>query len=265
MVLAFPVTERIADAFAHWQEECDRRFNGLKNREEELNRIFIDIYGLRDELTPEVVDKDVTVRRIDLGRKIRSLISYAVGCMFGRYSIDVPGLILAGQKLEERFVHDPSGTSEGIPTTLAGDYIYKVEGSKEIMVCHFMPDRDAILSITDDEYFDDDIVSRFVEWVRTVYGAETLEENLKFIADALVGKGTPRDVIRQYFLNDFYKDHLKVYQKRPIYWLHSDADGALYQNSPRGGTRISAWGAFCQIRGGRAAGHGVLPLRQSDG
>lgn len=179
----------IEDKFSSWKQECEQRFQTLKANEEELNRIFIDIYGLQDELTPEVEDKDVTVRRADLGREIRSLISYAVGCMFGRYSLDVEGLAYAGGDWDE------------------GKYR------------SFIPDKDNIIPICDDEYFDDDIVGRFVDFVRVVYGAETLEENLKFIADTLGGKGTPREVIRNYFLNDFYKDHCKVYQKRPIYWL----------------------------------------------
>jgi len=179
----------VAVAFAKWERETEERFDTLKANEEELNRIFIDIYGLQDELTPEVEDKDITVRRADLGREIRSLISYAVGCMFGRYSLDAEGLAFAGGDWD------------------AGKYKT------------FIPDKDNILPICDDEYFDDDILGRFVDFVRIVYGAETLEENLKFIADALGGKGTPREVIRNYFLNDFYKDHCKIYQKRPIYWL----------------------------------------------
>ena len=179
----------IAEAFEQWQAECDNRFNQLKANEEELNRIFIDIYGLQDELTPEVEDKDVTVRKADLGRDIRSFISYAVGCMFGRYSLDVDGLTYAGGEWD-----DSKYTS-------------------------FAADKDNIIPICDDEYFEDDIVGLFVEFVRTVYGADTLDENLKFIADALGGKGQPKDVIRNYFLNDFYKDHCKIYQKRPIYWL----------------------------------------------
>ena len=179
----------IAEAFEQWQAECDNRFNQLKANEEELNRIFIDIYGLQDELTPEVEDKDVTVRKADLGRDIRSFISYAVGCMFGRYSLDVDGLAYAG-----------------------GEW----DNSK---YASFAADKDNIIPICDDEYFEDDIVGLFVEFVKTVYGADTLDENLKFIADALGGKGQPKDVIRNYFLNDFYKDHCKIYQKRPIYWL----------------------------------------------
>lgn len=179
----------VASAFGKWEGEAAERFDTLKANEEELNRIFIDIYGLQDELTPEVEDKDVTVRRADLGREVRSLISYAVGCMFGRYSLDVEGLAYAGGDWD------------------AGKYR------------SFIPDKDNILPICDDEYFDDDIAARFTEFVRVVYGAETLEENLRFVADALGGKGTPREVIRNYFLNDFYKDHCKIYQKRPIYWL----------------------------------------------
>lgn len=179
----------VADAFAAWEAECDDRFHQLKANEEELNRIFIDIYGLQDELTPDVEDKDVTVHKADLGRDIRSLISYAVGCMFGRYSLDVEGLAYAGGEWD------------------ATKY------------ATFQPDKDAILPICDDDYFEDDIMGRFLEWVETVYGKATLEENLKFIADALGGKGSPREVIRKYFLNDFYADHCKIYQKRPIYWL----------------------------------------------
>ena len=166
-----------------------RPFNQLKANEEELNRIFIDIYGLQDELKPEVVDKDVTVRKADLQRDIKSLISYAVGCMFGRYSLDVDGLAYAGGEWDD-----------GKYTT-------------------YPADKDNIIPICDDEYFDDDIVGRFVKFIEAVYGKDTLEENLKFIADALGGKGQPREVIRNYFLNDFYKDHFKIYQKRPIYWL----------------------------------------------
>lgn len=179
----------ISDKFSAWQSECDTRFNQLKANEEELNRIFIDIYGLQDELTPEVADKDITVRKADLQREIKSLISYAVGCMFGRYSLDVDGLAYAG------------GAWDAAK--------YKT----------FIPDADNILPICDDAYFPDDIVGRFIDFVRTVYGADTLDENLKFIADALGGKGTPQEVIRSYFLNDFYADHCKIYQKRPIYWL----------------------------------------------
>ena len=190
-----------------WQQKCDDRFNQLKVNEEELNRIFIDIYGLKDELSPEIEDKDVTVRKADLGRDIRSLISYAVGCMFGRYSIYKDGLIYAGGDWNYNKYEDAAWLAEGNPEVM----FYSQT--------HFMPDQDNIIPICDDDYFDDDITGRFINWVAAVYGSDTLDENLKFIADALGGKGTPREVIRSYFLNNFYADHLKTYQKRPIYWL----------------------------------------------
>lgn len=209
----------IADKYKEWEAECNDRFNTLKANEEELNRIFIDIYGLQNELTPDVADKDVTVCKADLTREIKSLISYAVGCMFGRYSLDIDGLILAGQPFESRFVLDPHGhTGCAVPTTLDGWYIKESDNSPNLKVCTFAPDTDNIIPICDDEYFEDDIVGKFVRFVETVYGKDSLEENLKFIADALGGSGLPRDVIRNYFLNDFYADHLKIYQKRPIYW-----------------------------------------------
>ena len=179
----------LAECFACWEAECAKRFAQLKANEEELNRIFIDIYGLQDELTPEVEDKDVTVRKADLGRDIRSLISYAVGCMFGRYSLDCEGLAYAGGQWD------------------AGKYTT------------FPAEDDNIIPICDDDYFADDLTGRFIRFIETVYGSATLEENLRFIADALGGKGQPKEVIRNYFLNDFYADHLKIYQKRPIYWL----------------------------------------------
>ncbi len=185
-------------AYTNWMLDCDERFGRLKANEEELNRIFIDIYDLYDVLTPEVPDEDVTVRRANLQRDIKSFISYAVGCMFGRYSLDVEGLAYAG-----------------------GDWSEAWESKYE----SFIPDEDNCIPITDENYFPDDIVGRFVEFVRVVYGDETLEENLQFISDAIGGKGEDsRDVIRRYFLNDFFKDHCKTYSvsgsgKRPIYWL----------------------------------------------
>ena len=197
----------ISDKFTAWQAECEARFQQLKANEEELNRIFIDIYGLQDELTPEVADKDVTGHRIfntkydvpesmkgsnyvrTLRDEIVSLISYAVGCLFGRYSLDVEGLAYAG-----------------------GEW----DSSKYQTI---IPDADNILPICDDDYFEDDLTGKFVDFVRVVYGEDTLEENLKFISDALGGKGAPREIIRSYFINDFFADHCKTYQKRPIYWL----------------------------------------------
>ena len=174
-----------------WQGECNDRFAKLKANEEELNRIFIDIYGLQDELTPEVEDKDVTVRKADLSRDIRSLLSYAVGCILGRYSLDKPGLAYAGGEWD------------------AGKY------------SRFQPVTDNVIPLCDEEYFgEDDLVNRVVDFIKEVFGAASLEENLAFIAKALGNKGnTSREVIRSYFLKDFFADHCKIYQKRPIYWM----------------------------------------------
>lgn len=193
----FDTTDNIdlSECYTCWEKECNERFNQLKANEEELNRIFIDIYGLQNELSPEVEDKDVTVRKAVLQRDIKSLISYAVGCMFGRYSLNEEGLIYAGGELDESRY-----------TT-------------------FIPDKDNIIPITDEEYLEDDIVSRFCTWLKTAFGAKSLETNLDFIAKALGNKGdTSREIIRNYFLNDFFKDHCNTYSvtgsgKRPIYWL----------------------------------------------
>lgn len=199
----------LQSAYETYKAEANARFDQLKANEEELNRIFIDIYGLQDELTPEVADKDVTVARIyDTDEEqpesikgnnyvltkadvIKSLLSYAVGCMFGRYSLDVDGLAYAGGEWDES------------------------------RYSTFYPDKDNIIPITDEAYSEDDIVDFFVAWMKKAFGVENLEENLAFIADALGTKGTgSRDRIRAYFLKDFYKDHVKTYKKRPIYWLY---------------------------------------------
>ena len=187
----------VRDSFLNWKEFAEKQFNQLKSNEEELNRIFIDIYGLQDELTPEVDDKDITIRRADEKREIKSLISYAVGCMFGRYSLDAPGLIYAG-----------------------GDF-------NENKYQKFPVDKDNIIPIADSEevYYNDDIVGRFKEFIKTAYGEKTLNENLSYIADVLGRKNTesPEDTIRRYFINDFFYDHVKNYtvklDKKPIYWL----------------------------------------------
>lgn len=219
----------IQEAFTNWSNECYLRFEKLKANEEELNRIFIDIYGLQDELTPEVEEKDVTVRKADLQRDIKSLLSYAVGCMFGRYSLDVPGLVLAGQPFEEKFVHASNAVTGtgvlGAPGLLRAPgalYLRTEDGVKQ---CTFAPDVDNVIPITDEEYLEDDIIARLCNWLKVVYGADTLEANLDYIAKALGNKGsTSREVIRNYFVNDFFKDHCQTYSvtgsgKRPIYWL----------------------------------------------
>ncbi len=205
----------LADKYAARKAEVNERFEQLRANEEELNRIFAEIYNMVGEVPIEVEDKYVSVARIfDTAEEIpesykgnkyvrtkrdeiTSLISYAVGCMFGRYSLDVDGLVLA----------DQGDTVE--------DYLQKMPDPASVS---FMPDADNVIPITDEEYFEDDIVGRFVEFMRVAYGAETLEENLRFVADALGGKGTSRDVIRSYFLKEFFKDHCQTYKKRPIYW-----------------------------------------------
>lgn len=180
----------ISVAYNAWKIFAELQFNQLKGNEEELNRSFINIYGLQNELTPAVEAENVTIRKVDLGRDIRSFLSYAVGCMFGRYSLDADGLTYAGGAWNE---------------------------SK---YSTFIPNKDNILPITDEEYFEDDIVGLFVAFVKKVYSEETLEQNLDFIAKALGNKGnTSREIIRNYFMKDFFKDHCKIYQKRPIYWL----------------------------------------------
>ena len=177
--------------FLLWQGECNERRKKLKANEEELNRIFIEIYGLQDELTPEVDDKDITVRPADLQRDMRSFVSYAVGCMFGRYSLDREGLVFAGGEWDER------------------NYT------------RFPADPDNCLPITEEHFFEDDIVTQFANFVQAVFGEDSLEDNLRYVAENLgiKGNGTAREKIRQYFLKEFFKDHCKVYQKRPIYWL----------------------------------------------
>ena len=176
--------------FNYWDRECDLRIDTIRKNEEILNQIIINSYNLQTEIECTVNDKDITVRKADLTRDVKSFMSYAVGCMFGRYSLKEEGLIYAGGEWDSS----------------------KYET--------FLPDNDNCIPITDEEYFSDDIVGRFTEFVKTVYGADTLEENLDFIANALGNKGdTSREIIRNYFLKDFYTDHLKVYQKRPIYWL----------------------------------------------
>ncbi len=216
----------LADKYEARKEEVNARFEQLRANEEELNRIFAEIYNMVGEVPIEVEDKYVSVAKIFdteeeipesyKGNKyvltkrdeITSLISYAVGCMFGRYSLDVDGLVLA----------DQGDTLE--------NYLAKMPDPNSVT---FMPDDDNVIPITDEEYFGDDIVGRFVAFVEAVYGAETLEQNLQFIAEALGGKGSPRQVIRQYFLKEFFKDHCKTYKKRPIYWLFDSGKKAGFR------------------------------------
>lgn len=198
-----------------WEAKCEEMFEQLKYNEEELNRIFIDIYGLQDELTPEVDDKYITIRKADREIDIKSLISYAVGCMLGRYSIDAEGLIYAGGDFSDKWNIDEKKVRK-IEKDEDGNIL-----SDTWVDATFMPDMDNTIPVTENEYFGDDIVARFVEFIKTVYGEDTLEENLDFIADTLVKKNneTSRGRIRRYFVDEFYNDHCKIYQKRPIYWM----------------------------------------------
>ena len=192
---------KISDAYANWSTIAEARFDQLKANEEELNRIFIDIYDLQDELNPEVEDKDVTVRKADVERDVRSFLSYLVGVVFGRYRLDKPGLAFAG-----------------------GEFKLDEFGS-------YKPDKDNIIPITAEYYFEDDVVSKVNELVAIIYGEDTLNENLQFIATHLGMKEseTAEDTIRRYFMKDFYKDHLKIYQKRPIYWQFSSGKKGAFK------------------------------------
>lgn len=216
-LLSNRVDGRVESAYENYKKEVNERFEKLKANEEELNRIFIEIYGLEDELTPEVSDKDITVAKIFDSKKdiddeikgnryvmtrenvVKNFLSYFIGCAMGRYSLDEDGLIFAG-----------------------GDF----DPSKYTI---FKADEDGILPITDQEYFEDDIVELFVKFLKTTFGEEHLNENLDFIASELKGKksDSSRERIRNYFLNDFYEDHCKMYQKLPIYWQYdSGKNGA---------------------------------------
>lgn len=178
----------ISERFRQWEAECDERFNRLRAAEEEVNRYFINEYGLAEELDPCVADKDVTIRRADLQREIRSLISYAVGCIFGRYSLDRDGLCYAGGKWDSR------------------------------MYSTIIPTEENIIPIGR-QLYENDLTSRIIGFVEKVYGSETLSENLSFIASALGGEGSPEEVIEKYLMNGFFHDHCRIYHRKPIYWM----------------------------------------------
>lgn len=191
----------IADKYKEWEAECNERFNTLKGNEEELNRIFIDIYGLQDELTPEVEDKDVTVRKADLTREIKSLISYLIGIEMGRYSLDVEGLAYAGGEWN------------------AMNYVT------------YQPDDDGIIPVYTQLGMADGLTARIIKLIKHVYGEDTYKENIDFIADAL-GKNSnesSEETLNRYLNNGFYADHLKIYQKRPIYWMFSSGKNDAFK------------------------------------
>lgn len=232
----------LADKYEARKAEVNARFEQLRANEEELNRIFAKIYNMEGEVPIEVEDKYVSVARIfDTAEEIpesykgnkyvrtkrdeiTSLISYAVGCMFGRYSLDVDGLVLADQG------------------ATVNDYLAKMPDPDHVT---FMPDGDNVLPITDDEYFDDDIVRYFIDFVRTVYGEETLEQNLAFIAEALGGKGTSREVIRAYFLKDFFRTTARPIRNVPSTGCSTRAKRtALWPWCTCIATRPTCWRAF---------------------
>ena len=188
-------------AYLLWAGQCQERFNTLKANEEELNRIFIDIYGLQDELTPEVEDKDVTIRLADKERDIKSLISYLVGIIMGRYSLDVDGLAYAG-----------------------GDW----DASKYRT---YQPDDDGIIPIYSKVGMEDGLTARIIELVKLIFGEDTYRQNMDFIAEAL-GKGnneSSEETLNRYLNDGFYADHLKIYQKRPIYWMFSSGKNSGFK------------------------------------
>jgi len=190
-LLKYGTTESLSSIFNEWKDHTNKRYLLLKDNEERINSIFIDIYGLNNEITPEVVDRDIALLNADVKRDIESFISYAVGCMLGRYSLDEEGLVYAGGEF------DPVR--------------YKT----------FPANEDNILPILPGAYFEDDIVSQFIKFVEVTYGKDTLEENLEFIAQAIGQRRneTARETIRKYFLMNFYRDHVQTYKRTPIYWL----------------------------------------------
>ena len=208
---------KIETAYETWVKGKKEKVLELKQYEEKINEIFIHEYKLNNELNESVDEDTLSIKIINNTDSIKAFISYAVGCMFGRYSIDTEGLIYAGGEFSDRWkVEEDKWNVRKIEKNEEGNIT-----SDSWVNATFVPDVDNIIPITEDEYFEDDIVSRFIEFVKVVYGAETLEENLDFIAESLGVKvnETSRQTIRRYFLKEFYKDHLKVYQKRPIYWM----------------------------------------------
>lgn len=189
--LLYSSTSSIKSTFEKWEQLTENQFSLLKSNEEEFNSLFIEMYGMQDELTPDVDEKNVSIRKADLERDIKSFISYSIGCMFGRYSLDEEGLVYGGGEF------NPDKYNK------------------------FKVDLDNIVPILSEVYFEDDIVSKFTQFVEVTFDKEKLAENLEFVAEALGRKKgeTATETIRRYILNDFFKDHLQIYKKRPIYWL----------------------------------------------
>lgn len=191
----------ISDKYKQWEQECQDRFNTLKSNEQELNKVFIEIYGLQDELTPEVADKDVTVRLADLQREIKSLISYLIGIEMGRYSLDVEGIAYAG-----------------------GEW-------NPMKYVTYQPDNDGIIPVYTQLGMQDGLTARIIRLIKHIYGEDTYRENIDFIAEAL-GKNTnesSEETLNRYLNEGFYADHVKIYQKRPIYWMFSSGKNDAFK------------------------------------
>lgn len=224
---------KIEDKIKEIENKSHERHELLMNNEIKLNEIFSnEIYHINDDFSYKIIDEDITLREFNTENEIKALISYAVGCMFGRYSLNKDGLVYAGGRFESVFekykgqnLVDENGqplpgNNGGWAGVSLADYKYIFDGEKEIDLS-YCPDIDNIIPLTEDNYFGDDIISRFKKFIEVVYGKENLYENLDYIAETLGKKNgeNSEETIRRYFINDFYNDHVKMYQKRPIYWL----------------------------------------------
>ncbi|MBP1950689.1 BREX-1 system adenine-specific DNA-methyltransferase PglX [Virgibacillus litoralis] len=189
--ISYTIDNTLSDAYGNWNQETTNRFNNLKNNEQELNEIFINFFGLYEELSSEVADNEITIVKADRVRETKSFLSFYIGCVLGRYSLDQEGLNFAGGEFDES----------------------KYES--------FKPNQDGLIHLTDDHYFDNDIVVRLREFLSVGFSPQTVDENMQWLAESLTMKKneSPEERLRRYFLDEFFKDHCKMYQKRPIYWL----------------------------------------------
>lgn len=196
--------KNLQHGFDLWTQQVHERIATAKLLEEDNNRLFIDTYGLQDELSPDVPESQITLARADREKDSQRLVSYALGCMMGRYSLDAPGLIYAN----------------------AGNV-----GFDDTRYASFPADADGIVPLTDDLWFEDEAAIRIREFLLVEWGAETLAENMAWLAESLGAKAgeTPDETIRRYLADKFYKDHLQTYKKRPIYWLFSSGKQGAFQ------------------------------------
>lgn len=183
--------KNIEKSFLLWERQSQHLFLNLKTNEEKLNKLFIELYNLQYELSPNVLDEDIMIRKADRVRDTKSFLSYFIGCMMGRYSLDVEGIACAGGEWDESKYQT------------------------------FKPNNHGLVLLTDDRYFDDDIITRLREFLSVTFSPETVDENMEWIAESLTMKKneSSEERLRRYFIDEFFKDHVKTYQKRPIYWL----------------------------------------------